>query len=399
MAIVKRKNKNGSITYQVKVKDSVGRWFPTPGFRSLSEANIEESRLLELKEKGGHAISHDARTTTVREYWDVWSVENRTEVSEGWKISEKQMYRDYVDGPIGKVKMADVTAPMIGSLLKSMKDQGLSDQMRKHVYSLCRKMFLDAVEYYEMLGKSPVKPKFHRPKVATKQPEFLTPDGARILLEESRKIPARGSYLGPAVWLQTLASLRAEAALPLAFFQIHWDRDQILICRAWKEKVRKLEEFPKGDSWEYVPMPPPLKEYLRELYEKAGRDDQAFVCKSLKGKMLPYNTYLQGLKRLCRRLGLSEIATHGARHTSTELYVEVGASLEDLRRLLTHKHSSTTERYVHKTGSRLSAIASRVRADLRVIPGGEQHLSFPESFPNGKEQSYAASKGDEAEAM
>lgn len=37
---------------------------------------------------------------------------------------------------------------------------------------------------------------------------------------------------------------------------------------------------------------------------------------------------------------------HGLRHSCTELFVNQGASLEDLRRLLNHEDSGTTEGYV-----------------------------------------------------
>lgn len=387
MAIVQRKNKGGKIRYQVKVKDRDGKWFPTATYADLVDAKGEEARLMGMKRKGALGTSEDARQVTVNEYWEVWAVENRSGVSAGWKLSQDQMMRDYVAPIIGDEKMAHVDAPKIGRVLNRMKEQGRSDQMRKHVYSLLRKLFGDAVEYYEMLAANPVKPKFHRPKVREQMRPFLKPDQAWQLLGF-----ARSHYLGPAVWLQTLAGMRSEAALALDWSAVLWDLDQILICRAWKQKVGIIADYPKGSQWEYVPMPPALKDYLMAVWESRGRPAAGFVCLNKTGtRMLPYDTYIDSLKLVCRKAGVPEMTTHELRHSCTELYVQKGASGEDIRRLLNQKSLTATKRYIHRTDERLSGFASQLSMPmLRVIEG--EKVSFPNSFPIGKKEAVCVPK-------
>lgn len=375
MAIIVRKNKKGPVTYQVKVRDVAGVWFPTSSFQDREAAVSEELRLLKLRRQGARAIGDDAKKVSLDEYWSVWSVENRSRSGEGWRISQDQMFRDYVSPVLGSMKLIEIQTPEIGRCLKRARDMGRSEQMVKHVYSLLRSMFGDAVEYYEMLASNPVKAKFHRPKVSKKKRNFLPPDLAWKLLSH-----CRSHYAGPAIWLQTLAAMRCEAAIPLEFGAIQWDLDQILIRRAWKQKVGRVEEFPKGKDWEYVPMIPKLKAYLWEHWERSGRDPHALVCRNFRGtEMLTYNTYHKVLTAVCRDAGLPRVTTHELRHSSTEIWVQAGATTEDIRRLLHHRSVTTTMNYIHRTDDRLRALAARV----------DSGTMFPNSFPNGNKEPYA----------
>lgn len=379
MAIVERPTRDGTIRFQVKVKDPDGKWYPSRTCDSRREAIREEERLMELKQKGGRALGDDAKVVTVSQYWDVWALENRREVSDGWKISQDQMFRDYVQPVIGNRTLLSVKAPDIGAVLNRAKDRGLGDQTLKHVYSLMRKMFSDAVEYYEMLAANPVKPKFHRPKVSQQERSFLPPDQAWKLLES-----CRGHYAGPAVWLQTLAGLRIEAAQGLDWRSVFWDQNQILIRRAWKQKIGRLEDFPKTGDWEYVPLVPALKDYLLELWNRDGNPN-GFVCRGPAGGMLSYETYLRVLRRLCIAAGVPSVTTHELRHSCTELWIQTGASQEDIRRLLNHRSLTATRRYIHRTDERLSALALTVgKPELRLVSGAAE--SFPNRFPSGKKE-------------
>ena len=52
------------------------------------------------------------------------------------------------------------------------------------------------------------------------------------------------------------------------------------------------------------------------------------------------------------------VTPHKLRHPCTQIWFHHGATLEDVRRLLGHKSSETTRRYVHKTDDRLIRLAS-----------------------------------------
>jgi site-specific recombinase XerD len=108
-----------------------------------------------------------------------------------------------------------------------------------------------------------------------------------------------------------------------------------------------------------------LMEYL---LPKRRQLSSQFVACSPTGEMLSYHSFYSGLKRLCKEAEVTSVTPHELRHSCTELYVEWGASLEDLRRLLNHKSSSVTATYIHQTDERLQNIAVDVGRSQREPP-------------------------------
>lgn len=355
MAIVTRKFETGSVRYQVKLRDPDGNWYPMKNFLTLEDAKEEEARLLKLKRKGGKAISEDARAVTLDEYWEVWSVENRENVSAGWRNSQDQMYRAYVKPVLGDRKMIEIGTPEIGKALKRVSDLGRSPQTHQHVYNLLHRMFRDAVEYYEMLAASPVKPKHHRRKVIKRKRAFLEPDDAWKLMNH-----VRDQYYGPAIWLQLLSGLRVGEVQALRWKSLFFDRQQILICSIFNKKTGVLQDYPKQEDWAYSPMPDDLRDYLLRL----AREPEDWVVPGPRGGMLKYDTYREALVRACQEVGVIELETHELRHSCTEIWQLGGANTEDLRRLLNQKSLTSTRAYIHRTDERLNVIAKGIRNPL-----------------------------------
>lgn len=384
MAIITRtSSKTKRAKYLVRVwNPETDSWVNGGTWADLLLAREKENELKrKLRVPGALMNLEDGKKTTVAEYWEVWREDRRHKVSQGWRISQDQMFRDYVEKHLGHHKMADVTSPMVSRVLDRIRDSGRSAQMVKHVYSLLRSMFGDAQGYYQMIDENPVNPKFHRPKVPRAKRAFLTPAQSWRLLEVART----HEYLGPAVWVQILAGLRPEAMQALKWDAVLWDSNQLLICRAWKQKVGVMADYPKGKDWEYVPMVRELKSYLSDLWSKTNGDASAFVCQGPKGGMLSYDTYIRALKRLCTTAGVTEISPHEARHSCTELWVQAGASAEDLRRLLNHTDLSSTAGYIHRTEERLHAIGSLIApGSLRVIEGGAPTQMQTQLCTNGR---------------
>jgi integrase len=212
-------------------------------------------------------------------------------------------------------------------------------------------MLEDAVNEYEYLTANPVS-KRYRPRVPRKEREFLRPEESRRLLAESRS-----DFIGPAIWIGILAGLRPSEIQALRFRNIDFDRKVILIRESFKRKVKRIESFPKQKDWGSAPMTDDLATYLAE--RKGSPDD--FVASGKFGGMLKYEILLSGLKRLCQKAGVRKISPHELRHSCTELYVEAGASAEDLRRLLNQSSLQATQRYIHRTDERLRSIAGQVR--------------------------------------
>ncbi len=75
---------------------------------------------------------------------------------------------------------------------------------------------------------------------------------------------------------------------------------------------------------------------------------------------MDYDNTRKVLKKYCVEVGVTPITLHELRHSYTELWIANGATVEDSRRLLHHKSSATTARYIHRTDDRLRAIAEGI---------------------------------------
>lgn len=367
MAIIQRMSTNNEIRYQVKVRDNMGQWFKTATFDTKLAAESYERKLMMLRDQGDRATPYVVRNISINDYWQIWTAECRSEMSRGWIVSQDQMARDYVLPIIGKRKLLAVRPMDIGMLLDRARNTGLGPQTVKHIYSFLHKMFRDAVEHYGWLAQNPVLGRY-RPKIAIRERAFLSPADSMKLLKVSEE-----HHLGPAVHLQLLSGLRPSEVQALKWSAVDFERGQILIRAAYNNKVRRFQEHPKQRDWGRAPIPPKLKAYLLELKARRNAPEDEFVVLNERTGFLAYTSYLHGLRRLCTQAGVKRITPHELRHSCTELYVQAGATAEDIRRLLNQSSLTATARYMHRTDERLSGIAERVGS---AIPDG------PRSSPN-----------------
>ncbi|HAR41202.1 MAG TPA: hypothetical protein DCS07_00985 [Bdellovibrionales bacterium] len=358
MAIIKRKSTDSKIRYQVRVKDSYGQWYPAQTFERHIDAERCERDLMTHKDQGHRALTPEKKDLTLNQYWEFWA-KNGRQVHDGWKLGQDQIYRDYIGPFLGEQKLAELRPHKIGSILARARDQGRAPQTVRHIYNLLHKLMGDAVDYFELLDRNPVL-KRDRPEVIETERDFLTPAESLRLREKSRS-----HFLGPAIWLAGLCGLRPSEVQALTWSSVDFANHKIIIKAAYKRKVRRMEAFPKGKRRTRVPVPPVLLEYLTEKH--AGQPDSAYVAPGLYGGMLQYEILLKGLKRLCRQAEVKEVSPHKLRHSCSEEWVQAGASKEDVARVLNHSSSRVTERYMHRTDERLTALSQKVGLPFQPV--------------------------------
>ena len=369
MAIVKRKAKDGSMRYLVRVRDAIGQWFKEKPltFKRYVDAERREREFLTKRDRGVSALSGLARSLLMVEYWAKWSEERRARTSEGWKMTQNQMWRDHIAPVIGKMALGDIRSPHIGVLLGRLYKRGLSSSTILHVYNLLHKMFGDAIDYYEFIEINPVK-KHDRPKLKKKSRNFLKPEEAVRFLKFCERHP-----LGPAVWIGILSGLRPSEIQALKWESVDFENKEILICAGYKRKVKRVENYPKQRDWGRAPMPDDLCTYLAQF--RVGMKNTDFVVQGPNGTMLKYEYFYGALKRVCKQAGVTEIRPHELRHSTSELYFNNGATVEDIRRLLNQSSLNATAAYIHKTSDRVKLLAKNVVSLLPAgVPVADTHL-------------------------
>lgn len=143
------------------------------------------------------------------DYYVLWSGNCRTNVGESWCKVQDKLINKHILPILQRKHMSEITPTDISEVLQKAKLNELSAKTRLHLYTIMYSMFHAANEFFEMGIKSPVKPKFHKPKVPKKKALFMSPMQTYMLLEY-----VMNTRYGPAVWLMALAGLRISEVLP-----------------------------------------------------------------------------------------------------------------------------------------------------------------------------------------
>ena len=311
----------------------------------------------------GDPLINAVRKLTVDEYFDEWLLAVEYRASSGWRHCQKQFYRKYIQPVIGSKRLQSVRPEAIASVLGRTARAGKSEQTQLHIFNLMRKMFGDAVELFQFVTHNPVL-RTLKPKVPKKEAKFLTPNQVRTLL-----YAVTGKPYDSAIWVQLYLGLRVSEVIALKWSDLDLENGVALICRSYSRKdswvagTKIFKNYPKGGKQHRRLIP---RELLVFLLDKRTNSSSEFVAVSPLGEMLSYEFYLENLKRYCREAGITEIGTHGLRHSASELYIHHGATEDDIRRLFAHSSPEITARYLHTRGKNLD----RVVKEINVFPSG-----------------------------
>lgn len=280
-----------------------------------------------------------------------WKSKARLNVSDGWKLGQDQVIRDHIGPHLDNLQISKITSEDISDILSISKNKGHSENQQRKIYNVLSKLFGDAIHFFELITRNPVRKRFHRPVVHEVERSSLTPEQSFIVLEYTMHHP----LFGAAVWIQLLAGIRVSEIQGLQWKDIDFEENTIHIRRAYKRHAKKMEDYPKGKKQYRVPIAPKLKNYLM-----AHKNDSSFVCPNTVGKMLCAKYYDEYLKTVQVALKLPIGSSHGLRHSCARLYASLGASDEDLQKLLGHKNLVSIKTYIHRTDENLFSISKKI---------------------------------------
>lgn len=351
MAIQKR-IRNGKTTYLVRLRDRYGQWLPTKSFTKKSLAVAFEKELFFKRDSESIQQKRQAPRMRFGDFWQKWSEERRSETSEGWIYTQDQMARDYILPLLEKKEMRDIEPSAVGAVLSRMEKLGRGSQTRRHVYNLLHKVFEDATDYYRVVERNPVSSR-DRPTVRVTQTEAISPENAFRILNRTRN-----EGIGAAVWIALLAGLRTSEIQALRWRNVDLENRVIHIVEAYKRKAKKIEPYPKQVKHGQAPISKLLCSFLMDL--RKGEAPDEFVIKGIRGEMLNHGTFLRSLKRFCEELNIPAVSPHSLRHGCTEIWIRMGATEEDIIRLLNHSGAGAVRKYIHKSNNRLLEIGESI---------------------------------------
>lgn len=359
MGLIKQPNGH----YQARIKGVDGKViteiFPS---KRLAEQRLAKWK---LEKRDGVLGSNLDRNLSVGEFFQEWfhdiSNESAKQVQSGWRDTQDQYFRDYINPVLGTYRLRAVSPQMVKRVFIEMAKAGKAPQTQRLVYSTLKKMFGDAVENYRYLTFNPVLKKL-KPNAPLAEAKHLNLNQIKLLLShvENRKY-------GLAVWIQIYLGLRVGELIALRWEDIDLEEGRIHIRRTFVKKTEFFRDYPKGGKQHSHSIPGELLEKLAAAKQTAVGE---YVVTSNRGGNLPYRWYLFALKKYCAEIKVPVIGSHGLRHSTSELYLHHGATRDDLRRLFAHSTSAVTDRYVHNRGTNLERVANVIQ--LFPVPSDQK---------------------------
>ncbi|MGD0231540.1 MAG: site-specific integrase [Syntrophorhabdales bacterium] len=268
------------------------------------------------------AKAAEAARWTLSRLWESY-LENKPDLK--GKATDISRYKKYLDDALGSKEPAEILALDVDRLIR--KDlRGKSDQTRKHVLILLRRIVLYGVRKQLCQGLSfPLE----IPTVDNEVTENLSPEQLSALLsvlENSSDV--QGSHL---MLMALFTGMRRGELLKLLWKDVDFQRGFITIRN------------PKGKKSQTIP----LNDSARAILESHPRiADYVFVSRN--GG--PFSDARRRIDTLRKAAGLPEgfRPMHGLRHVYASMLASSGqVDLYALQRLLTHKSPEMTQRYAH----------------------------------------------------
>ncbi|MGF1596354.1 MAG: tyrosine-type recombinase/integrase [Acidimicrobiales bacterium] len=361
---------------------STGKWQQATrrGFRTAAEAaearrQLAESIVEAAEAEPGPTFGGVTVSELVQRYHDEEEAMNR--LSERTLFDQRGYRRNYIDGPIGAIDAADLTAADVRRWLVELatgggsQGRGLSPNTIRLARSLLRKAFAYGVVTGVVPGNpvEQVKP----PRLRKSVPAHWTPEEARrflALFEGDRLYPLWAFMLSSGVRVSELVWLRWPSV----------DFDQ---------GYARLNEFPTTIGYRLVPSSGKNQSAIRtidldrrlvgilELQATQQRQERTQPGYELSDyvftKPMGGHYHPQAIsKRLTResvQLGLPRLSAHGLRHTCATLMLAGGVPAKVAAERLGHADTRMFSNvYSHVTPSMQRDAADRLGDAL--FPGG-----------------------------
>jgi len=298
--------------------------------------------------------------TTVSEYLKFW-IENVSRAAVSTKDRYQQDIRTKINPLIGKVKLQQLTALHIDSVISTASGNGSSPSSQQKIFAVLSKSLNDAVKR-DLIGFNPCA-KSDKPRLRKSKHTIWTADQSQAFLKH-----VAGHRWFALLTLAMFTGMRQGESLALFWSDIDWTKNEIQISRTLTDNKGKavIGEVPKTDGGNRAIIVPP---YVMDALDKhRGRmmmdghptsgDNLVFVNHA--GNIINRNNLVsRTFKPLCAKAGVPVLVWHEMRHTTATLLLESGIPINNVSELLGHASSVVTSRiYAHATKTGMAKVTA-----------------------------------------
>ncbi len=284
------------------------------------------------------------------------------DVKPSTRYSYDSCLRNWILPFFGGWDLVDITPLIVGEFMGLLSSRGLARKYRRNIYGLLKIIFDVAVEN-ELLGETPIRPKLHRPKLASEEKASLSTDQARDLLQ------AVDSHWRVPVWTLALTGLRSGELLGLRWQNVDFLRKRIKVTHSlWRGRL--VQPKTQASQAELAMSDLLLRTLVEHRQVSEFTDPENFVFCQGDGRPLdPDSLRRSGIYPAMRKAGVPYTkrasGTHAFRHLAASIIHQQTGSLKLAQKQLRHANLAiTSEVYTHVWDADLEKTASVLQQAL-----------------------------------
>jgi len=341
MNITKRKRKDGSVAYRVRIQNSDGSTFSSCTFDSKKDAEIwggEQERLIETHGADGLRA---AKITTLDEVL-VWYSKTITPMKKGAKDELYMINGVLRKSEIAKMNMADIGSKHIYEYIDDRMN-GVVTGRKVVAETVNRDLNLLSNVFNEAVTRKGLK-LFENPVQQTKRPaktwsatkrkrRLITNEEAKKVIEYLEENEYETCDLASLFKVALYTGMRLSTVCSIRYEQIDFEN-----CCVWT-----TEEQQKHGDDEQIPLLPIAQGVFRKLFEKKYNDTDVLF------DVISPNAVSVKMGRVLRKLEMpKEVVFHSTRHSFSTMMFDVLGDALAVRQFTGHKTNKAFEGYVGK---------------------------------------------------
>jgi len=346
--IEKRINKDGEISYRVKVRL---KGFPTQHatFKRLTDARRYAQQTESAIREGRHFKTTEAKRRTLGEMIDRYIKDVLPHKPKNAKNRKLQLY--WWQTEIGKYSLADVTPALIAEhrdkLAQGITRRGKSrspSTIVRYMAALSH-VFTMAVKEWGWLDDTPMR-KVTKPKEPRGRVRFLSDEERSRLLASCKE--SSSPYLYPITVLALSTGGRRMEVISLRWSDIDFARN-IITLHETKNGERRI-----------LPLAGHALELIKNLHQADPDCEFVFPGKNKKAPVDIRTPWENALKRA----EITDFKFHDLRHCCASYLAMNGASLAEIAEILGHKTLQMVKRYAHLSDSHTSKVVASMNEKI-----------------------------------
>lgn len=379
MAIIRRKAKDGSPRYMVRIettRDDGSRHQRVIGtFDTLRRANIAYAKAITKRESG---TLLDPATTTVGELLDEWLRMKSGSVTTNTLADYEITIRKHIKPALGAIHVQKLTAARLQSEYTSWRDGGLSSRVIRGCH-LRLSQALDYAVRVKLLLHNPAKDA-HPPRLQQSRCDHWSPAESAAFLRAAER-----DSLAPIWHLLLMEGLRRGEALGLRWRDVDLETGEARIVQSVvPDKANRgaalIQSRVKTNSGsrsvcltrETVQA---VSEYRKRWLERRVAaevwEDNDLIFSTNTGRPVNPNNLIRHFRALLATAGVRPIRLHDLRHTSASLLLLAGEHPKVVSERLGHAGVSITMNLYSHVAPNMQTKAAERMSDLIAKAGAK----------------------------